>query len=71
MQAEGGHVLKNTVFERSGAGAGVDYMFSQATSTALSGKKWPNSFQGKPLIFFVFVLEQLQAVCIEKCESYC
>lgn len=57
MRAEEGHILNNTVLDCNGAGASlnvtIDYMFSQAASTALSGENGPNSFQGKPFIFFV------------------
>lgn len=57
MRAEEGHILNNTVLDRNGAGVclnvTIDYMFSQAASTALSGENGPNSFQGKPFIFFV------------------
>lgn len=59
MRAEGGHIFNNTVLDHNGAvvclNVALDYMFSQAASTALRGENWPDSFRGKPYIFFVVV----------------
>lgn len=60
MRAEEGHILNNTLVGCNGAGdclnVALDYMFSQAASTAPSGENWPNSFQDKLLISLVFCI---------------
>lgn len=72
MRAEGGHIFNNTVLDHNGAvvclNVALDYMFSQAASTALRGENWPDSFRGKPYIFFVVVCCNRAALNFLHCE---
>lgn len=77
MRAEEGHIFNNTSSDHNGPvvclNVALDYMFCQAAATALSGKNWPDYFQGKPYFFFVvvfIVMEQFQTVHCEMSQLF-